>query len=321
MRRFSPIILDALGFPIGGYGVAFGRRISALGKRRLGSTGKRLISATACCFIRSKNCADDSNGPWLNECAIRTLGFPYYFCDSGAIYYVDDDSERSNLTQTTITPSISASGCADPICLYIQAKKCSDGSDANLWFPPGTTLPLYFTKSGVDYFVNVTCNTNATPGTLAASYTTQGGCPGCPSCTGRTAARYALTFSGVTMNACSGTGATIYGTTGDLNGTFDLDVMPGCGVDYEFDTAVVAANTYTGTCATLTGTFSFLTTFGFNSGGSIALTVSSAASPANPIFQGSASGPRDCLTPFTITNTISSSGRFGGGGSLLVTPL
>ncbi len=104
---------------------------------------------------------------------------------------------------------------------YIQAKKCSDNTDADLWFlvtgsgtidtidGSTTATPYYFTKAGVTYFVQSGNNTSVTPGTMAASYTTATACPSiaCAQCAGGTLPRwFDVTFaSQLNTGSCCGT--------------------------------------------------------------------------------------------------------------------
>lgn len=110
------------------------------------------------------------------------------------------------------------------VCGYIQAKKCSDNTTADLWKPLcGATLPYYFSKSGVCYYMQTGNATSLTPGTILTGETSISGCsdssciPSCTDCPDTTPSQYTVAFSGVSFCACTGATA----TTGTL-GTYCL---------------------------------------------------------------------------------------------------
>ncbi len=128
-----------------------------------------------------------------------------------------------------------ADDCAGS-CEFIQAKLCSDDSDADLWFAyhasstsidcaagAGFLLPYYFLKDSVHYYVLDTNNTSSTPGTLCNGETPEDYCPtcGCPNCSDDTPQTFSVTFADVAnCRDCLCSNSILL--SGELNGTYML---------------------------------------------------------------------------------------------------
>ncbi len=107
--------------------------------------------------------------------------------------------------------------CCSDLGDYIQARKCRDQSNADLWILyDDITVPYYFHKSSVCYFMDDDCPRSDTPGTILTGQTEIASCGvspcDCTDCPDETPGQYTVTF------ACN----TSYKGVGTLNGTYCL---------------------------------------------------------------------------------------------------
>lgn len=206
---------------------------------------------------------------------------------------------------------------------YIQARLCSDGSDANAWFAykvvAGTkyvtvngvdyALPAYLTKALVKYYVADGNNLSPpnTVGTLGAGFATTTSCSTCSRCVASNSSFYLVTIAGTVPVGCaSPTGVANSQLVGSVDGTYGVSV-PTCSGATSISTSRAYEQTYTvgANCASgkEQGKIQFAVTLSFDTFaspfGKIRVEASGVALSAT-IPAGS-----DCRRPITLPNALS----------------
>lgn len=187
-------------------------------------------------YYKARKCRDDSYVDlWIPDTTPR----PYYFKQSNVCYYVD--SSVSSTTPGPLAGGTSQSDCTP--CAYIQAKKCVDGSTANLWRLVSAGVPYYFTKAGTCYYIEEGNPTAASPGTLLSGETSMASCGAspcnCTDCPDAVPGQYTVTISGVTICACVNAGGSgSVETIGTLDGTYCLTRTSESSCTWELTTSI-----------------------------------------------------------------------------------
>lgn len=211
---------------------------------------------------------------------------------------------------------------------YIQAKKCGSNVNADQWFKitgattidttvsSTTSLPFYFRKSGVTYYV-ASGNVIGTPGTMASGYTAVSACPtftgGCGCNPPGAPSQVDILIAGVIGHGCTTNSfGNTYTTTGSSDGIYTAVNDGHCNFHIS-TTGLVWKQWNDSACAT----FATATdnnppvSITYNPGGTERMTLGGGSII---YFCANATGSLDCTDPRSFNNFNSSYGEATPGG-------